>query len=50
MDSKLLSWLEETEEHFLDDSDDTDADPNIEPVQLHDNESESDTSEPAPSF
>lgn len=49
MDSKLLSWLEETEEHFLDDSDDTDADPNIEPVQLQNNESESDTSEPAPS-
>lgn len=42
-----LSWLEETEEVFFDDSDDTDADPSYGgPVKLRENESGSNISEP----
>ncbi|XP_050065449.1 piggyBac transposable element-derived protein 4-like [Aphis gossypii] len=47
MTNKVISWLEETEEVFLDDSDDTDADPSYgDPVELRENESDSDISEP----
>lgn len=50
MANKVISWLEETEEVFLDDSDDNVADPSYgEPVELRENESDSDISEPTPS-
>ncbi|KAL4104514.1 hypothetical protein QTP88_019809 [Uroleucon formosanum] len=46
-DCIFISWLEETEEVFLDDSDDTDADPSYgDPIELRENESDSDISEP----
>jgi len=49
MDNKVVSWLEKTKEEFLEDSDDTDADPSyIDPLELR--ESESDISEPTPSI
>ncbi|XP_050523011.1 piggyBac transposable element-derived protein 4-like [Daktulosphaira vitifoliae] len=51
MSNKVISWLEETEEVFLDDSDDTDADPSyVDPAELRENESDSDISEPRPSI
>ncbi|XP_050527851.1 piggyBac transposable element-derived protein 4-like [Daktulosphaira vitifoliae] len=51
MSNKVISWLEETEEVFLDDSDDTDADPSyVDPAELRENESDSDISEPTPSI
>lgn len=41
-----MSWLEETEEQFLEDSDDTDADPNyVDPVEFLESDSDSDISE-----
>jgi len=39
MANKVISWLEITEEVFLDDSDDTDADPSYgDSVELRENE------------
>lgn len=47
MANKIILWLEETKEICLDDSDDTDVDPSYEdPVELRENESDSDISEP----
>jgi len=49
MANKVISWLEEIEDVFLNDSDDTDADPSYgDPVELRENESDIDISEPSP--
>jgi len=49
MANKVILWLE-TEEDFLDDSDDTDADRSYgDPVKLREIESDIDISEPKPS-